>query len=266
MSRSEGTPLLQASRADGIGRASVSRTDGSEGNGFSTLPDTRRRGRRLRGAAIAGALMFAMAGAGLVAIFNAIQSASSDTTQGSTLNLLEQSGENVPHVEGADMPLNEGMGASGSSEAGSVSRMPQHGKEGRNIEHSRGHTATENKDAAHSRPNDVSSFHRTQNGAMAHEERVEQGAEHTVATSAGGNHPGVSLNWKDTGGAEDGTGGSSMLKPNVFFIMIDDMGWNDIGYQSTDLFELTPNLDRLAAEGVKVRSALLSLSRNTCMF
>ena len=42
-------------------------------------------------------------------------------------------------------------------------------------------------------------------------------------------------------------------KPNVFFIMIDDMGWNDIGYQSTDMAKMTPNLDRLAASGVKVR-------------
>lgn len=34
--------------------------------------------------------------------------------------------------------------------------------------------------------------------------------------------------------------------------MIDDMGWNDIGYQSTDLSQLTPNLDRLAANGIKL--------------
>lgn len=47
--------------------------------------------------------------------------------------------------------------------------------------------------------------------------------------------------------------GGVMGKPNVFFIMIDDMGWNDIGYQSTDLKDVTPNLDKLAAGGVKVR-------------
>ena len=46
-------------------------------------------------------------------------------------------------------------------------------------------------------------------------------------------------------------------KPNVFFIMIDDMGWNDIGYQSTDLVGITPNLDKLAAGGVKVRKRSL---------
>lgn len=41
-------------------------------------------------------------------------------------------------------------------------------------------------------------------------------------------------------------------KPNLFFFLIDDMGWNDIGYHSTDLHKLTPNLDALAADGVKV--------------
>ncbi|CAN0103419.1 unnamed protein product [Ectocarpus sp. 4 AP-2014] len=41
-------------------------------------------------------------------------------------------------------------------------------------------------------------------------------------------------------------------KPNVFFVMIDDMGWNDIGYQSTDMHAVTPNLNRMAESGVKV--------------
>lgn len=49
-----------------------------------------------------------------------------------------------------------------------------------------------------------------------------------------------------------GNDGRGKTKPNVFFIMIDDMGWNDIGYQSTDLSHLTPNLDRLAANGIKL--------------
>lgn len=48
-------------------------------------------------------------------------------------------------------------------------------------------------------------------------------------------------------------------KPNVFFIMVDDMGWNDIGYQSTDMTKMTPNLDRLAASGVKVRKGKAAL-------
>lgn len=48
-------------------------------------------------------------------------------------------------------------------------------------------------------------------------------------------------------------------RPNVFFILIDDMGWNDIGYQSTDLWELTPNMDKLAENGIKVRAQLTQM-------
>lgn len=53
---------------------------------------------------------------------------------------------------------------------------------------------------------------------------------------------------------EEGAGGTSSVdgKPNVVFFVIDDMGYGDIGYQSTDLSELTLNLDKLAAGGVKV--------------
>ncbi|CAN0350815.1 unnamed protein product, partial [Hapterophycus canaliculatus] len=36
--------------------------------------------------------------------------------------------------------------------------------------------------------------------------------------------------------------------------MVDDMGYNDIGYQSTDLQGVTPNLDKLAAGGIKMKS------------
>jgi arylsulfatase A-like enzyme len=38
--------------------------------------------------------------------------------------------------------------------------------------------------------------------------------------------------------------------PNIVFILADDQGWADIGYQSPDV--KTPNLDRLAAEGVRL--------------
>eukprot|EP00752_Nemacystus_decipiens_P014913 g13276.t1 len=47
--------------------------------------------------------------------------------------------------------------------------------------------------------------------------------------------------------------GADQNKPNVFFIMIDDMGYNDIGYQSIDLQGVTPNLDKLAAGGIKMK-------------
>ena len=58
------------------------------------------------------------------------------------------------------------------------------------------------------------------------------------------------------GGREGGPSASveegSDRKPNVFFILIDDMGYADIGYQSTDLALLTPNLDALMSGGRKV--------------
>ncbi|XP_035685870.1 arylsulfatase J-like [Branchiostoma floridae] len=41
-------------------------------------------------------------------------------------------------------------------------------------------------------------------------------------------------------------------KPNIVFILADDYGWNDIGYHNS--FIRTPNLDRLASEGVKLEN------------
>ncbi|XP_035668426.1 arylsulfatase B-like isoform X1 [Branchiostoma floridae] len=41
-------------------------------------------------------------------------------------------------------------------------------------------------------------------------------------------------------------------KPHIVFILADDYGWNDIGYHGS--FIQTPNLDRLASEGVKLEN------------
>ena len=38
-------------------------------------------------------------------------------------------------------------------------------------------------------------------------------------------------------------------KPNVLFIMIDDYGWADVGYNGSKFYE-TPNIDKLASEGM----------------
>lgn len=41
----------------------------------------------------------------------------------------------------------------------------------------------------------------------------------------------------------------SPVKPNIIFILVDDMGWSDIGCYGSEIE--TPNLDRLAQEGVR---------------
>jgi len=40
------------------------------------------------------------------------------------------------------------------------------------------------------------------------------------------------------------------MKPNVILILIDDLGWKDVGCYGSDFIE-TPRIDRLAAEGVR---------------
>ena len=40
--------------------------------------------------------------------------------------------------------------------------------------------------------------------------------------------------------------------PNIVFLLIDDMGFNDMGYQSTDMEPFTPTMNNLAAEGIKL--------------
>jgi len=45
-----------------------------------------------------------------------------------------------------------------------------------------------------------------------------------------------------------------MTKPNIIFILIDDMGWKDLSCYGSEFYE-TPNLDRLAADGVRFTDA-----------
>src|SRR5947207_482231 len=42
--------------------------------------------------------------------------------------------------------------------------------------------------------------------------------------------------------------------PNIVFILADDLGWSDVGCYGGDLVE-TPNIDKLAAEGVRFTDA-----------
>lgn len=45
---------------------------------------------------------------------------------------------------------------------------------------------------------------------------------------------------------------SRSLKPNIVIIVADDLGWGDVGYHGGDI--ATPNLDRLAAEGMQLEN------------
>ena len=56
-----------------------------------------------------------------------------------------------------------------------------------------------------------------------------------------------------TGGAASG-GAASGGKLNVVFVLVDDMGWTDLGCFGSDLYQ-SPNIDRLAAEGMRFTQA-----------
>lgn len=47
---------------------------------------------------------------------------------------------------------------------------------------------------------------------------------------------------------------SSHKKPNIVFILIDDLGWTDLGYTGSEYYE-TPAIDRLASKGMVFTNA-----------
>lgn len=44
----------------------------------------------------------------------------------------------------------------------------------------------------------------------------------------------------------------SQCLPHIIYVLVDDMGWNDVGYQSTDLVGISPHIDDLAGKGIKL--------------
>ena len=45
-----------------------------------------------------------------------------------------------------------------------------------------------------------------------------------------------------------------MNRPNFIFVLVDDLGWRDLGCCGSEFYE-TPNLDRLASEGMRFTDA-----------
>ena len=42
--------------------------------------------------------------------------------------------------------------------------------------------------------------------------------------------------------------------PHIIFVLVDDWGWNDIGYRSSYMNWTTPTIDKLADQGVKLEN------------
>lgn len=116
MSSSEGTPLLRNPAQEDTGAGGSRNFDNFGFSGTSTGGVRRNKHaapggrRRWGGAAVAGVFMFAVAGAGLIAIFNAIQGATNDTAQGSTA--LQEMLKNSDRTGGTDGDTSE-HGATG---------------------------------------------------------------------------------------------------------------------------------------------------------
>src|SRR5699024_4293470 len=53
------------------------------------------------------------------------------------------------------------------------------------------------------------------------------------------------------------TSEQSNKKPNIVFILVDDLGWTDLGAYGSSFYE-TPNIDRLASQGMKFTDAYAS--------
>jgi len=64
--------------------------------------------------------------------------------------------------------------------------------------------------------------------------------------------PNISIPWKD--GPSEASLAPDQRKPNIIFIVVDDLGYADLTSQGKGLLDgrvATPNIDRLAAEGTR---------------
>lgn len=57
-----------------------------------------------------------------------------------------------------------------------------------------------------------------------------------------------------TTAAETATPSAPSPKPNIVFILIDDMGWRDVGFMGSKYYD-TPNIDRLSIQGMRFNQA-----------
>ena len=54
---------------------------------------------------------------------------------------------------------------------------------------------------------------------------------------------------------------ASCEKPNIIFVLVDDVGWADFNYSTGGVGSIpTPNIDSLSSKGA--RKSMLSLSKN----
>ncbi|MBN2639529.1 MAG: sulfatase [Bacteroidales bacterium] len=58
-------------------------------------------------------------------------------------------------------------------------------------------------------------------------------------------------------------GQSKEKRPNILLITADDMNWNSVGIYGCDVAETTPNIDKLAQEGIRFDNAFVSISLST---